>query len=79
MTIVHDAVFLCKSDTFHKWLERREYYIWGTVDEKQARNIVCELCGIKSRAELANNDEAAAKFRKLEQTFRTSASKAYAA
>lgn len=77
MTIVHDAVFLCRSDTFHKWLAR--IYVWGDVNEQSARDFVCKACGIQSRAELATNDEAAAKFRKLEQEFRRSASRADAA
>lgn len=67
--IVQQAVMLCKDQRFHRYIERRKYYVWDTCDEKQSRNVLCEICGIKSRAELATNDEAAVKFEALLKDF----------
>jgi hypothetical protein len=64
------SVMLCKDPEFWHHLERRQYYIWGAVSEKQARNILCELCGVQSRSELKDNTEAQQKFEALIKEFR---------
>jgi hypothetical protein len=70
MNHVRESVYICNNEEFWHWLERREYYVWGTVDAKQAANIVRGLCGVKSRSELKDNIAAQKKFEALIREFR---------
>jgi len=71
MNHVRESIFICNSEDFHRWLERRPGYVWGTVDAKQAANIVRGLCGVKSRSELKDNEQAQQKFEALIKEFRS--------
>jgi len=72
---LRESIFICNSEDFHRWLEQRQYYVWGTVDAKQAANIVRGLCGVKSRSELKDNIEAQQKFEALIKEFRSEMAK----
>lgn len=69
MSIVLQAVGLCRNESFHRWIEKRLQGCWGPVDEAFAANFVREYCRIKSRSELATNVKASALFRNLLKEF----------
>lgn len=71
MNLVQQAVFLCKNESFWHWLEERQFYVWGTVDEKQARNMLCNICGVGSRAQLASDPIGIERFEQLLHDFKT--------
>jgi hypothetical protein len=73
--LARSAAMLCQSADFRLWLDRRRRAKFnmdipdGTHTEGDAREFICEACGIKSRAELDHNPDAAALFRKVQQAF----------
>jgi len=67
--IVLQAVLLCKDDSFHRWIEKRLQGCWGEYNEPMAVNYLREYCGIKSRSELKENEEAQRKFEALLKEF----------
>jgi hypothetical protein len=70
MSIVQQAVFLCRNESFHQWLEKRlPFAVSGEITEERARKVICKLCGIQSRSELATNVKASALFEKLLREF----------
>ena len=70
MNHLRESVYICNNEDFHRWLARHTDYAWGTVDAKQAANILRELIGVKSRSELKDNTEAQQKFEALLKDFR---------
>jgi len=67
--IVLQAVLLCKDESFHRWIDARLQGCWGRYDEAMAVNYLREYCGIKSRSELKENEEAQQKFEALVKEF----------
>ena len=60
---------LCKDDYFHHLSGLYDYPLERRED--LAREHICTLCGIKSRAELDTNEAAAALFEKLFRKYDT--------
>lgn len=67
MEAVRTAAMLCRNTDFQAWLMDKGRSLEETEDGAAAA--VHAICGIKSRAELATNLQAAAKWRKLRQEF----------
>jgi hypothetical protein len=70
LTVTDCAEMICEEDEFLHFLEKRAYYVWGTVDEKQAKHLLCELCGVKSLDDLATDLVAAQKFDDIAAEYR---------
>jgi hypothetical protein len=69
--VVLQAVFLCKEESFHRWIEKRLQGCWGNYDETMAVNYLREYCHITSRSELNTNARAAELFEQLLKEFKT--------
>lgn len=73
------AALLCRDPEFRLYLDRRKRYKFGLTEsdlpdgthaEQDARDWLCAVCQIESRAELDHNPTAAALFRTIRQRFR---------
>ncbi|QEW06324.1 hypothetical protein [Nitrincola iocasae] len=69
------AAMLCQDNHFRLYLDRRRRAKFnmdvpdGTHTEQCARDFILQVCGIKSRAELDHNPNAAALFHKILQAY----------
>jgi|GEM_PF-2220298 len=61
------AALLCQDKAFMKWAEER--FGVGSDEETNAAEFIRTACGVSSRAELATNQAALAKFTALEAEF----------
>lgn len=72
------AAMLCQDSAFRLFLDRRKRYKFeltseqlpdGTHNEQDARDWLCQACGISSRAELDHNAQAAETFQHIRERF----------
>ena len=69
--LARNAALLCQDSQFRLYLDRRRAAKFnllipdGTHTEEDAREFILQACGIKSRAELAHNPQAATVYRKI--------------
>ena len=61
--LCYRAVMLCQDAEFQDWINR-EAKAEGIPSKEQARDIICEWCGVDSRKALDDNGDAARLFRK---------------
>jgi hypothetical protein len=67
------AGLLCRNDRFIAWMAHRGYS--GGATAQDAVQGIRDLCGIKSRAELATNESARDAFNELRKEFETAVKK----
>ncbi|SHE99459.1 hypothetical protein SAMN02745148_01545 [Modicisalibacter ilicicola DSM 19980] len=76
--LARQAAMLCQDRRFQLYLDRRRRYKLGmtesalpdgTHNEQDARDWLCQVCGIESRAELDHNSHAAGMFRTIRHRF----------
>lgn len=58
--LVQQAGIMCRDPMFWRWISERDFVV--VSNENAARHWLCQQCGIQSRAELANDDDAAIAF-----------------
>ncbi len=65
--LCYRAVMWCADPEFIKWSNTTTHngILWHLRDEKDAKEFICELCGIASRKELDTNPRAAKAFNEL--------------
>jgi hypothetical protein len=68
----YQAVALCRSDEFQRYIERRKHLVWGTCGEDTAAEWLREQCGITSRGQLDTDPECARKFEVVRSAYRQS-------
>jgi len=64
------AVFLCRTDEFHRYVERKKRLVWGCCDERTAAEWLRQQCGITSRGQLDREPECAAAFDRILRDYR---------
>lgn len=66
------AVMLCKSFAFQEYIRSLNLGAWvrETDFNEYSKILLCRLCNIKSRSELATNLEAQQKFKELDRKFK---------
>ncbi|SOC56416.1 hypothetical protein SAMN05421509_10729 [Chromohalobacter canadensis] len=76
--VARQAAMLCQDAAFRLYLDRRRRHKFGiaerdlpdgTHNEQDARDWLCQACGIASRAELDANPEAEHVFRRIRNRF----------
>ncbi|WP_227369866.1 hypothetical protein [Halomonas sp. M20] len=76
--MARQAAMLCQDRRFQLYLDRRKRHKFGlspdqlpdgTHDQQDARDWLCQACGIESRAELDHNTDAAGMFRTIRHRF----------
>ncbi|MCK0744143.1 hypothetical protein [Chromohalobacter nigrandesensis] len=76
--MARQAAMLCQDAVFRLYLDHRRRHKFnmtehdlpdGTHDEQDARDWLCQACGIESRAELNHNQRATATFLSIRQRF----------
>ncbi|WP_136067127.1 hypothetical protein [Modicisalibacter radicis] len=76
--LARSAAMLCQDAQFRLYLDRRKRYKFGlkpdqmpdgTHSAQDARDWICQACGISSRAELDHNPHAGATFRMIRNRF----------
>lgn len=64
------AVALCRTDDFQRYVERQKRIVWGCCDEKTAADWLREQCGITSRGQLDRDPECASRFEQVRREYR---------
>lgn len=64
------AVFICRNESFRRWIDRCEGLLDRTTDVAGATEFIKRECGITSRRQLDNEPEAAQAFRMLLSKYR---------
>lgn len=67
--IARAAAMLCQDEKFWRFLDSRRRVVAGTHNQEKARAWLVQACGVKSRAELDHNAEAAQMLRKIIVSF----------
>jgi hypothetical protein len=76
--LARQAAMLCHDVAFQLYLDRRRRHKFGlseadlpdgTHTAQDARDWLCQACGIESRAELDHNGQAAGMFKQVRQRF----------
>jgi hypothetical protein len=66
------AVFLCRTPEFLRYVERKRHLLYGCCDERTAADWIRAECGITSRGQLDSDPVCATAFDRLLREYRRS-------
>ncbi len=64
------ATFLCRTDEFLRYVERKKRLVFGCCSEQTAADWLRQQCGVSSRGQLDRDPECAAAFERVLSEYR---------
>lgn len=69
-SLAQRAAFLCRTESFRRWLDRRRGYVDRTHDEAMAAEWLRNACKVSSRSEITPGSYAECMLYKIEREYR---------